>query len=312
MKNKYISSLIIASVLLCTSCIKDLDTVPLNEQDFTSEIAYGNNESSYLAGLAKIYFNFANTSDLAVEDGGASELVRAFWTLQEVPSDGAKCAWSNDSWVNDIDNNTWSAAENAATYAVYARSIHAITYVNEYLRQTADDKLSQRGVDEQLKSKIQSFRAEARFLRAYFYFIALDIFGDVPFMTEDSPFGSENPKQSPRADVFNYCIKELTEIAASGAMPAARSNYPRADIGAVNGLLARLYLNSEVYTGEAKWAEAKSACESLFGLGYSLCSNYELLFRGDNGQNPEALSGFMFTVYYAQKKTQSLVGVTYF
>ena len=102
MKKKYISSLIIASVLLFTSCIKDLDTVPLNEQDYTSEIAYGNNEGSYLSGLAKIYFNFANTSDLNVEDGGASELTRAYWTLQEVSADAAKCAWSNDSWVNEI------------------------------------------------------------------------------------------------------------------------------------------------------------------------------------------------------------------
>ena len=60
MKKKYISSIIIASVLIFTSCIKDLDTVPLNEQDFTSDIAYGTSESSYLSGLAKIYYNFAN------------------------------------------------------------------------------------------------------------------------------------------------------------------------------------------------------------------------------------------------------------
>lgn len=71
-------------------------------------------------------------------------------------------------------------------------------------------------------------------------------------------------------------------------MPAARSNYPRADKGAVNGLLARMYLNAEVYAGTPMWTEAKSACEAIFGMGYSLCPEYSDLFRGDNGENADA------------------------
>lgn len=310
MKKIHILSYILVAFLF-TNCTKDLDTTPLNESDFTSDKAYGNNEESYLSGLAKIYFNFANTQDLDVDDGGASELVRAFWTLQEVSADACKCAWANDSWVNDINNNSWSDAENAATYAVYARTIHAITYTNEYLKQTTDGALKSRGCDEALINKVHSFRAEARFLRAYFYWMAMDIFGDVPFITEESEFGTANPKQAPRKEVFEFIEKELLDLAASSDMPAVRSNYPRADKGAVYGLLARLYLNAEVYTGTAKWNEAKSTCEELFKLGYSICSNYSWLFRGDNGENPEAKKELIFTVAYDHLKTQSYGGTSY-
>ncbi|WP_295935480.1 RagB/SusD family nutrient uptake outer membrane protein [uncultured Alistipes sp.] len=302
-----------AAMMLSVSCINDLDTLPLNPSDSTSETAYGKDENGYLAGLTKLYFNFVNTEDLSVSDNGASELVRAFWTIQEVTADGVKCAWENDAWVRAMNTNTWSDADNDATYAVYVRTLHGIAFVNEYLRQTASDKLSDRGVSSELATKIQTFRAEARFLRAYFYWIALDVFGDVPFTTETSPFGGGvNPKQKTRAEVFQYCIDELTELAsAESVMPAARSNYPRADKGAVNGLLARMYLNAEVYTGTAMWTETKSACEALFAQGYSLCSDYEALFRGDNGENADALKEIIFGVSYDAEQTQSFGGTSY-
>lgn len=311
MKKRYISLLFAAACLSLNSCIGDLDTLPLNESDFTSEDAYSTPES-YLSGLSKIYYNFANTEDLAVEDGGASEVIRAFWTLQEISSDGCKCAWANDSWVNDINNNNWSDADNAATYAVYARTLHGITYVNEFLRQSTDSRLSDRGIGGADVEKIHSYRSEARFLRAYLYWMAMDIFGDVPFVTEDSPFGAYSPAQKPRKEVFEYIESELLDLTkAEAKMPAARSNYPRADIGAVWGLLARLYLNAEVYTGTARWADAKKACEEVFALGYDLCPNYADLFRGDNGQNPEARQELMFTIDYEAFKTQSYGGTSY-
>ncbi len=302
----------IAGAMLLSSCLGDLDTLPLNESDSTSETAYGNEEGSYIAGLTKIYWNFANTSDLDVDDGGASELVRAFWSLQELSADAAKCAWG-DSWVSDINNNRWSDADNAATYGVYARSLQGVAFVNEFLRQTAPDKLSARGVSSELAAKIEGFRDEARFARAYFYWIALDIFGNVPFTTEESPIGGGfTPSQAPRADVFQFCVDELTYLASNeSSMPAPRSNYPRADKGSAMGLLARLYLNAGVYTGTAMWVEAKAACETIFGMGYSLAPEFGDLFRGDNGENPDAKNEILFAVAYDAENTQSYGGTSY-
>ena len=301
--------------LMSTSCIGDLDTLPLNESDSTSETVYGTDEYGYLAGLTKIYFHFVSneTTDLQVADGGASELIRAFWSTQECTTDEAKCAWENDAWVRALNTNTWSEADNDATYAIYVRTLQGISYVNEYLRQTSSDKLAARGVSSELAAKIGQFRDEARFLRAYFYWMALDTFGDVPFTTEESPFGGGvNPTQASRKDVFDYCISELTYLAsAQSAMPAARSNYPRADKGSVNGLLARMYLNAEVYTGTAMWEEAKETCETIFGMGYALCPEYKALFSGDNGENPEAMQEMLWSVAYDAEQTQSYGGTSY-
>lgn len=312
---KHIAWIAAGASMLFTACIGDLDTLPLNPSDSTSETVYGADESGYIAGLTKLYFNFVSneTTDLQVSDAGASELVRAFWTVQEVTSDACKCAWENDAWVRAMNTNTWSDADNDATYAVYVRTLQGIAYTNEYLRQTASDRLSDRGVSSELAAKIQGFRAEARFLRAYFYWMALDVFGDVPFTTENSPFGGGvNPKQASRKDVFDYCISELTALAADDSpMPAARSNYPRADKGAVLGLLARMYLNAEVYTGTPMWQEAKDACEDIFTMGYSLCPEYADLFRGDNGENPEALNEVLFGISYDAEQTQSHGGTSY-
>lgn len=312
---KHIAWIAAGASMLFTACIGDLDTLPLNPSDSTSETVYGADESGYIAGLTKLYFNFVSneTTDLQVSDAGASELVRAFWTVQEVTSDACKCAWENDAWVRAMNTNTWSDADNDATYAVYVRTLQGIAYTNEYLRQTASDRLSDRGVSSELAAKIQGFRAEARFLRAYFYWMALDVFGDVPFTTENSPFGGGvNLKQASRKDVFDYCISELTALAADDSpMPAARSNYPRADKGAVLGLLARMYLNAEVYTGTPMWQEAKDACEDIFTMGYSLCPEYADLFRGDNGENPEALNEVLFGISYDAEQTQSYGGTSY-
>lgn len=312
---KHIAWIAAGASMLFTACIGDLDTLPLNPSDSTSETVYGADESGYIAGLTKLYFNFVSneTTDLQVSEAGASELVRAFWTVQEVTSDACKCAWENDAWVRAMNTNTWSDADNDATYAVYVRTLQGIAYTNEYLRQTASDRLSDRGVSSELAAKIQGFRAEARFLRAYFYWMALDVFGDVPFTTENSPFGGGvNPKQASRKDVFDYCISELTALAADDSpMPAARSNYPRADKGAVLGLLARMYLNAEVYTGTPMWQEAKDACEDIFTMGYSLCPEYADLFRGDNGENPEALNEVLFGISYDAEQTQSYGGTSY-
>jgi hypothetical protein len=307
-----------SSVIAFSSCIGDLDVNPLNPTEMSPNQAYGAEVGSYLQGLTKIYYSFINTSGINVADGGASELIRAFWSTQEVTADACKCAWSSDAWVRDLNSNTWSEAKNDATYAVYCRTILGISYANEFLRSTTEDMLDMRGCDDAVKAKVRQFRAETRFIRAYLYWMAMDTFGNVPFTTENSPLGGGFiPTQTPRVELFNYIVDELNAIAASGDMPAAQSNYPRADIGSVYGLLARLYLNAEVYTatdvapGTPMWAEAKAACEEIYKLGYSICPDYAALFRGDNGENAKARGEFLFAVPYDAEDTQSYGGTGY-
>ena len=305
----------VAAAAMLTACVGDLNTIPLNPTDVTSETAYGADEAGYVQGLAKIYFQLVsnNTQDLEVADGGASEFIRAFWSTQEVTADAAKCAWG-DAWVNDLNNNTWKGdVLNDAVYAVYVRTLQGITYVNEYLRQTSDANLSTRGCSDAVKAKVQEYRAEARFLRAYFYWAAMDTFGQVPFSTENTQFGGGyNPPQAPATEIFNFIVSELTDLASEdSAMPAAQSNYPRADKGSCLGLLARVYLNAEVYTGTPMWAEAKKACEDIYALGYKLAPTHAELFRGDNGENDAVKKEFLFAASYDAESNQSYGGTTY-
>ena len=109
--------------------------------------------------------------------------------------------------------------------------------------------------------------------------------------------------------MFNFCVSELNGILNS--LPEVRSNYPRVDKGSAYGLLARLYLNAEVYAGSPMWSEAKAACEEIYKLGYSICPKYPDLFRGDNGQNINARNEFLFSVDYNAEKTQSYGGTSY-
>ena len=305
---------IIASVLLA-SCVNDLDTLPLNKTEPVSEYVYGKDENAYLSGLGRLYFQFVTNdlTDLQQMDGGASEIIRAFWSVQETTTDEAKCSWENDAWVRALNTNTWSETQNDAVYAVYVRTLQGIALVNEYLRQTAPERLEARGVSADLAGKIDSFRDEARFIRAYLYWMAIDCFGSVPFTTEKSPFGGAYfPQQASRADIFDFCVNELTYLMSDESdMPLPRSNYPRADKGSAAGLLARMYLNSKVYTGVERWAEAKAVCEGIFGMGYTLCPDYAALFRGDNGENLQARGEMLWTVDYNAGKTQSYGGSSY-
>ena len=306
---------ILLAATALTSCVKDLDTLPLNKTEPIAEYVYGADEQAYMAGLARLYFQFATNdlTDLQQMDGGASELIRAFWSVQETTADAAKCSWENDAWVRALNTNTWSEVQNDAVYAVYVRTLQGIAYVNEYLRQTDASKLKDRGVPEALAAKIDGFRAEARFIRAYLYWMALDCFGNVPFTTEKSPFGGTYfPQQVTRQELYGFCVKELQDLLSdSSAMPSAQWLYPRADKGSVAGLLARMYLNANVYAGEPMWQEAKAVCESIFAMGYSLCPEHAALFRGDNGENPSARGEMLWVVSYDASNTQSYGGTTY-
>ncbi len=310
MKKLIYLALSLATGIFMTSCLSDLDAYPFNEDDFTSENAYGSEYESYVSGLAKIYRCFNSTDGLSVEDAGASELVRAFWCVQECSTDACKNDWEKDSWTQDINKNTWSTADNAATYALYCRTLHGITYANEFLRQTSDDRLKDRGCSSDVIAKVHGLRAEARFLRAFMYWVSLDTFGDVPFVTEASEFGSASPMVKSRSEVFDFVESELKDLTSGSDMPAAGSNYPRVDKGSAWGLLSRLYLNAQVYKstvddrgnvtqkGAAMWNECIAACEEIFKLNYGLCGNYADLFRGDNGENPEARKEMLFAIDY--------------
>ena len=313
MKTKYIVAAVLGAMLTLSSCVKDLDALPLNETDVTSETAYNDTVESYLTGLAKLYNTMSSheVSYVSVNDAGASQITRAFFVCQEATTDACKVAWGNDSWTRAMNTNTWTDADNDAVFGVFFRSIQSISFCNEFLRQTTDAKLDARGCSSTVKAKVAEFRAEARVIRAWYYWMAMDVFGAVPFATEKDAVGTEAPLQAPSEEIYAYIVSELEELTSdSSTLPAARNNYPRMDKGSALGLLARIYLNAETYKGEPEWLKAKQTCERIFGLGYTLCSNYADMFRGDNGENNDVYNEFLFTIPFDNMQQQSYGGTT--
>lgn len=302
------------AALSLVSCLGELNQLPLNDYDQTSEAAY-KDASSYIKGLTYInaYYNFVSqndpgTSDLNFKDAGQSELIRQWLNMNDLCTGSLDIGWG-DSYITSIDQHTWSNADNSAITAVYTRALKGVALVNEFLLQTTDDKLDARGHSDH-KAQVAQFRAEAKFHRAMFYYILLDEFGIPPFALEEN-IGGDLPVQKTRADLAKWIEEELLALVADGsAMPKkGEVQYPRPNQDACWALLARLYLNYEVYSGTAKWTEAKAAAKKVIDNGYSLHPKYYELFLQDNGQTC-ANDEFIFAIEYDVDHARSWGGTT--
>lgn len=290
---KLISLIAIVFAITFGSCTKDLNTIPIDKDVATSESVY-ENPANYINVLAKLYAGLAvsgqegpsGNNDLSGLDEGFGQYLRALWYGQELPTDEAVIGW-NDATIRDFHDMDWTSTDGFITN-LYYRVFYQISLCNEFIRETTDEKLSSRGIDGADKTNIEMYRAEARFLRALSYYHALDMFGSVPFVTENDQVGAFFPEQKSRAELFDYVESEL--LAIEPMLAAPRTNeYGRADQAAVWMLLAKLYLNAEVYINQPKYTECITYCNKINSAGYSLESDYSHLFLADNNKSNEII-----------------------
>ncbi len=293
------------------SCTGDLDTIPVDPDLNTSEVVY-DDPNSYIGVLAKLYAGLAvsgqqgpaGQSDIEGIDEGFGQYLRALWYHQELPTDEALIGW-NDQTIADFHDQDWTA-QDGFIFAWYSRVFYQIPLANEFIRETTDEKLDERGVETSLRNDIEIYRAEARFLRALSYWHALDHFRNVPFVTEEDAVGSFFPNQTNAQDLFNYIESEL--LAIEGTLIDARQNeYGRADKAAAWALLAKLYLNAEVYIGQARYTECLDVCNKIINAGYSLEPVYQNLFLADNHNSNEII----FPIAFDGINTRTWGGMTF-
>lgn len=113
--------------------------------------------------------------------------------------------------------------------------------------------------------------AEAKVLRAFFYYLLMDDYGNVPFYTENNITVDKIP-QANRAEIYAFVVSELTENVENLSASKGGNYYGRFNKWAGYTLLAKVYLNAEVYTGTPKWQEALDACNKVSEGGFSLHS----------------------------------------
>jgi starch-binding outer membrane protein, SusD/RagB family len=314
MKKTAILSIVFAGFLFAfSSCLKDLDTVPLDDSEVTAADVF-NDPAAYQQILAKVYAGLAvsgqegpaGMGDISGIDEGFGQYLRGLWNHQTLSTDEAVIGW-DDQTIKDFVYQSWTSTD-VFVAAMYYRIFYQISLANEYIRQTAGNVLDDRGVTGSLRQEVEMYRAEARFLRALSYWHALDIFGNVPFVTEEDPIGAFLPEQTDRTSLFNYIESELLEIIPMLAEPRAANHYGRADRAAAWMLLAKLYLNAEVYTGQPKYTETITYCNQIIGAGFTLQPNFRHLFNADNHLSTDEI---IFRIPYHGIETQTYGGTSF-
>ena len=281
MNLKYFKNTVPAVAILLTaglsSCVGDLDVEPIDPSS-TMTVDEVSLYTKCYANMALAGQGGANGDcDIDGLDGGTTGFVRQLFNANELTTDESICAWG-DTGIPEFNYNQWDSSH-PMLQGFYYRLYAGINYCNHYLDVCA-------GIDD-------TRMAEVRFLRALYYYHLMDCFGNVPFATQLS---ATSPEQIQRADLFAWIESELKDCIGNMEAPVARTSssigYGRADQDAANLLLARMYLNAEVYTGSARWSEAKEYAEKvingphkLWTTGKNGWSAYQMLFMGDNGEN---------------------------
>ena len=310
--NRSIKTFSVTAALLCFAAIGCTDPTVAPKSSVSSANVF-NDPNSYRAFLAKIYGGLIVTGqrgpdgnpDIAGIDEGFGEYLRLYWYLQEMPTDEAVIGW-NDPGLPDLNTGLWGAS-NSMVNAMYYRIFYQVMLVNEFLRQSTDAKLDSRGqMDPTLRTNVHFYRAEARFLRALSYWHGIDLFGNIPLVTEADPLGATPPKQATRADIYAYVVTELNDIIGQ-LPPKGASTYGRATPEVAHMLLAKLYLNAAVYTGTANYAGAATEAQAVISAGYSLPANFRSNFTADNNTSTE----LVFVAAQDGKNTQTWGGMTF-
>ncbi len=313
------------------ACVNDLEVTPIDPNLNTADKVY-DSEEVFLEVLSKIYAGFAvsgqqgpaGDGDLGGFDEGHSQYWRGYFVSQELPTDEAVNGWGDPN-LPQVSQMLWSS-DNDYIRSFYYRAIYQVSLANEFIRQA-----NTYGKEEY--TKLNQYKAEARFLRALSYWHALDLFGNrIPFITEDDAVGSALPMPAGEnvrgPELFNYLESELLAIVGDGEDKSEVLLDPRqgyvgqADKGAAWMLLTKLYLNHAVYLGKtdnAYYQLARTYVDKVIGAGYSLITSadavagdvyspYEYLFLADNYKCDNEI---IYSINYDGDRTRTYGGITY-
>ncbi|MDQ6768818.1 MAG: RagB/SusD family nutrient uptake outer membrane protein [Gemmatimonadota bacterium] len=276
------AALLVYPVIGCT----DLTEVP------TSAITPDNfykNESEIIGGLASVY----NTMQQVIQNP---------YHLSEVSTDEIIVPTRGVNWADggkwlDLHHHTFTANSPGMLdngNGAYEQLFMGVARANTVLAATKDINYASKTV----------VTAELRALRAYYYFLIQDLFGGVPIVEDIAVMPRA---RNTRAEVFKFIETEL--LAARPGLPSkpwpAEMN-GRLTQGAVDAILASLYLNAEVFSGTvtatgltkgpARWADAIARCDMILGSGnYTLSANWKDNFVWDNYKSTEIIMAAKMT-----------------
>ena len=293
-----------------SSCHDDLDLLP-NDPDIITENAVFANPSQAKYALAKVYATLAVTGqvgaagdpDIQGVDEGASQFTRSLFTLNVVTTDEAIVGWG-DPGLPNMHAMTWGA-NNSFIEGMYYRLANTVSFANSFIKNA-------QGLAE-TSPEVKEYIAEARFIRAYAYYNLMDLYANVPLVTEIS---NDLPTQSNRQEIFTFVESELLDI--QNSLNQGRNEYGRVDKVAAYALLSRLYLNAESWINQAKYTESITYSNLALESSYTLHTTdvngngtaYDELFLADNDSNG-AQNEFIFALNFDGNNSKTYGGSTF-
>ena len=279
---------VLAACLTVNSCVGDLNVTPIDPNANTADKALVN-EAAFEQFLSGVYLGFATSgyygangsASISGLDGGASQYIRGLYHHSELTTDESVCGW-NDQTIKNFHWMNWTT-DDTFIYAFYSRIFMQVGMANEFIREAKASDVD--------FAKKQQYIDEARVLRALAYYHAIDNFGNVPFADETAVVGV-NPDQISRGDLYDWLENELKDLVSNSALPEkGGTEYGHVNKSVAKFLLAKLYLNAEVFKGTAAYDKCASVLTDLMDDGYSLhttsagvYSPYQELFLADNNK----------------------------
>ena len=279
------AKLVMAVLLAATTLVVPQGCTDLTEAPFSviTPDNFYQNDDQVRAGLAAVY-----SSLLTVSSGN-------YRYMSMIPTDDDVIPVRGQDW---FDNGTHLEAQRHTWQAASPLGLGNIngTWVQNFTGVARANVLLGAITNLPLSNKPRTI-AEARVLRAYFYYNLMDMFGGVPIVLDDQVVPRT---RASRAETFAVIEKELTEARVDLPATWPTTDYGRATKGWADAMLASMYINAEVFTGTvtasglqkgaAQWQKAADAADRLItGTTYSLTADQTANFTATNNTSPEII-----------------------
>lgn len=313
--NKFLKiAVFVMAVVSLTACVHNLNTKPIDPNSSTSFNQDRMFTKCYSCMAVIGQSDPGGDSDVEDMDAGMSGFYRTIWYCNDLTTDEAFWIW-DDAESRGLPTTDWTGSSDMIR-GIYTRLNLNIKYCNHYL------KYASRESEEDL-NRI----AEVRWIRAFHVFYLMDMYLYAPLITEES---SEYPHFLPRHEIYEWLVTELQDVIT--LLPAQRVEKYRVGKAAAQLLLARIYLNADVYNKYNKewvsgktWQKAYDAATAVINDNpqHSLVtaevrhdstnfvySAYQQLFMGDNHRD-EVMKEAIFQIYQDGIYTQSHAGANF-
>lgn len=280
----FLSVGIAAGSLGLSSCVGDLDLEPRDP----SEITNVSNDMDRV--FADIFLQFSTygangNSPVSSFDGGMASFQRALFIAEEMPTDEACWLWDPSSFGTLNYGQVVPTLD--CVYGFYSRLMINITLCNQFIQSVDDGTFN---ITDENRKKAENYRRQAKILWGACYYYMLSFYDKIPYIDETVSVG-DVPQQLPRAEVYARVTSALEEVVAAYQEDPTYATpiYGYVGLDAAESILAKIYLNAEVFSGTAAYdkcyTHSKNVIDRLGHGGYygnGLARSYSSLFGYNN------------------------------